>query len=156
MDGVNITMVTQAGAFRSIFNSSHTFLTTYKSEKAKVLVTQSCPTLSDLMDCSPPGSSVHGISQARILEWVAISFCMGSSWPRNGTRVSCIASSLLTIWDGSPNALSYSHTIALQFTPTHLFPHLDLHPLLPEFSQEFPIYLSTSSSLSIQPIFHAI
>ena len=112
--------------------------------------------LCDTMDYNSPGSSVHGISQARILEWVAISFCMGSSWPRNGTRVSCIASSLLTIWDGSPNALSYSHTIALQFTPTHLFPHLDLHPLLPEFSQEFPIYLSTSSSLSIQPIFHAI
>ena len=108
------------------------------------------------MDYSPPGSSAHGISQVRILEWVAISFSRGSSWPRNGTRVSCIASSLLTIWDGSPNALSYSHTIALQFTPTHLFPHLDLHPLLPEFSQEFPIYLSTSSSLSIQPIFHAI
>ena len=79
MDGVNITMVTQAAAFRSIFNSSHTFPPTYKSEKAKVLVAQSCPTLSDPMDCSPPGSSVHGIFQARILEWVAISFCMGSS-----------------------------------------------------------------------------
>ena len=39
-----------------------------------VLVTQSCPTLCDLMDCSLPGSSVHGILQARILEWVAISF----------------------------------------------------------------------------------
>ena len=37
------------------------------------------------MDCSPPGSSVHGISQARILEWVAISFSRGSSWPRDGT-----------------------------------------------------------------------
>jgi len=42
------------------------------------------------MDCSPPGSSVHGISQARILEWVAISF-RGSSWARDGTQVSCIA-----------------------------------------------------------------
>ena len=38
------------------------------------LVAQSCPTLCDPMDCSPPGSSVHGILQARILEWVAISF----------------------------------------------------------------------------------
>ena len=37
-------------------------------------VTQSCPTLSDPMDCSPPGSSVHGILQARVLEWVAIAF----------------------------------------------------------------------------------
>ena len=79
MDGVNITTVTQAAAFRSIFNSSHTFPPTYKSEKAKVLVIQSCPTLSDPMDCSPPGFSVHGIFQARILEWAVISFCMGSS-----------------------------------------------------------------------------
>ena len=43
------------------------------------LVAQSCLTLCDLMDCSPPGSSGHGISQARILEWVAISFSRGSS-----------------------------------------------------------------------------
>ena len=43
----------------------------------------SSPTLYDLMDCSPPGSSVHGISQARILEWVAISFSRGSSQPRS-------------------------------------------------------------------------
>ena len=40
--------------------------------KVKVLVTQSCPTLCNPMNCSPPGFSVHGISQARILEWVAI------------------------------------------------------------------------------------
>ena len=51
--------------------------------KVKVLVTQSCLTLCDLMDCHPPGSSVHGISQARILAWVAIPFSMGSSQPRD-------------------------------------------------------------------------
>jgi len=45
----------------------------------KVLVIQLCPTIFDPMDCSPPGSSVHGILQARILEWVAISFSRGSS-----------------------------------------------------------------------------
>ena len=45
--------------------------------KVKVLVAQSCPTLCDPMDCSPPGSWVHGILQARILEWVAISFLQG-------------------------------------------------------------------------------
>ena len=45
--------------------------------------TQSCLTLCDPMDCSPAGSSVHGILQARILEWVAISFSRGSSRPRN-------------------------------------------------------------------------
>ena len=43
---------------------------------------QSCPTLCDPMDCSLPGSSVHGIFQARILEWVAISISRGSSQPR--------------------------------------------------------------------------
>ena len=53
-------------------------------------VAQSCPTLSHPMACSMPSSSVHGISQARILEWVAISFSRGSSWPRDRIRVSCI------------------------------------------------------------------
>ena len=50
------------------------------------LVTQSCLTLCDPLDCSPPGSSVPGIFQARILEWVAISFSRGSSRPRDWTR----------------------------------------------------------------------
>ena len=48
------------------------------------------------MTCSPPGSSVHGISQARILEWVAISFSRGSSCPRDQIQVSCIAADSLT------------------------------------------------------------
>ena len=47
------------------------------------------------VDCSPPGSSVHGTSQTRILDWVAISISRGSSWPRDWTRVSCTADSLL-------------------------------------------------------------
>ena len=51
---------------------------------------QSCPTLCDPMDCSLPGSSVHGIFQARTLEWVSISFSGGSSQPRDRTQVSCI------------------------------------------------------------------
>ena len=49
----------------------------------QLLVAQSCPTLCEPMDCSPPGSSVHGIVQARILEWVAVSFSRGSSQPRD-------------------------------------------------------------------------
>ena len=53
-------------------------------------VAQSCPTLRP-MDSSPPSSSVHGILQAKILEWVAISFSRGSSWPRDRTQVSHIA-----------------------------------------------------------------
>ena len=51
-------------------------------------VAQSCPTLCDPMDCSLPGSSVHGVFQARVLEWIAISFAKGSSQPRNRTQVS--------------------------------------------------------------------
>ena len=64
----------------------------------KVLVTQSCPTVCDPMDCSPPGSSVHGVLQARTLEWVAISFSRGSSQPRDWTQISCIAGRFFTIW----------------------------------------------------------
>ena len=50
------------------------------------------------MDCSPPGSSVHGISQARILEWVMISFSRGSSQPRDQTPVFCIGRQILYLW----------------------------------------------------------
>ena len=60
------------------------------------LVTQSCLILCNPMDCSPTGCSVHAIPQARILEWVAISFSRGSSWPRDQTQVSCIASRFIT------------------------------------------------------------
>ena len=54
-------------------------------------VTQSCPALCDPMDCGLPGSSIHGIFQARVLEWVAISFSRGSSQPRDQTQVFCTA-----------------------------------------------------------------
>ena len=58
--------------------------------KVKSEVTQLCLTLCDPTDCSLPGFSIHGIFQARILEWVAISFSRGSSWPRDRTQVSHI------------------------------------------------------------------
>ena len=53
-------------------------------------------TLCDPRDCNPPGSSAHGISQARVLEWVAISFSRSSSWPRHPTHISCIAGGFFT------------------------------------------------------------
>ena len=68
----------------------------------KMSVLQSCPTLWDPRDCSPTGYSVHRILQARILEWVAISFSRRSSQPRNQTQVSCIADSLLSEPAGKP------------------------------------------------------
>ena len=59
---------------------------------------QSCPTLCDPMDCSLSGSSVHGIFQVRVLEWIAISFSRGYSQPRDWTQVFCIAGRRFTVW----------------------------------------------------------
>ena len=58
---------------------------------------QSCPTLCDPMDCSLSGTSVHGIFQARVLEWIAIALSRGSSRPRDRTWVSCIADRRFTV-----------------------------------------------------------
>ena len=71
------------------------------------LITQWCPTLCNPMDCSPPGSSVHGILRARVLEWAAISSCRGSSPPRDGTQVSRIHRRVLTAEpSGSPSPVT--------------------------------------------------
>ena len=69
-----------------------------------VLVAQSCPILCHLMDCSLSGSSIRGILQAKILEWVAISFCRGSSRPRHRSKVSGVARQILCFLShqGSP------------------------------------------------------
>ena len=64
-----------------------------KSSQSRSVVSDSC----DPMDCSPSGSSVHGILQGGILEWVAVPFSRGSSQPRDRTHVSCIAGRLLTL-----------------------------------------------------------
>ena len=67
----------------------------WKSESVSRSV---CPTLYDPVDCSPPGFSVHGILQTRILEWVAIPFSRGSSRPRDRAWVSRIAGRFFTVW----------------------------------------------------------
>ena len=59
------------------------------------LVAQSCPTLFNHVDCSPPGSSVHGILQAKVLEWIAVPFSRRSSQPTDQTRVSCLGRQVL-------------------------------------------------------------
>ena len=69
-----------------------------KVKESESEVTQSCPTLCDPMDCSLPDSSVHGIFQAIVLEWIAISFSRGSTWPRGRTRVSHIVDRHFTVW----------------------------------------------------------
>ena len=59
---------------------------------------QPCPNLCDPVYCSPPGSSVHGIFQVRVVEWVSISFSRGSSQPRDRTQVYCIGMWILNHW----------------------------------------------------------
>ena len=71
------------------------------------LIAQSCLTLCDPMDCSLPGSSVHGIFQAKILEWVAISCSQGSSQPRDKTVSPAVAGRFFTTsatWEALYNA----------------------------------------------------
>ena len=74
--------------------------------KVKVLAAQSCLTLCDPIDCSPPDSSVHRISQAKILEWTAIPFSRRSSLPRDWTWVSHIAGRFFTT-EPPENSMSY-------------------------------------------------
>ena len=79
--------------YESRSNASRvSFCTVNESESE---IAQSCLTLCDPMDCSLPSSSVHGIFQARILEWVAISFSRASSQPKDWTHVSCIDKQIL-------------------------------------------------------------
>ena len=86
------------------------------------------------MDCNPPGSSVHGIFQARILEWTAISSSRGSSLPRNWTHISCIGRQILyhwAIWEAWPThtelRISYSSSVLLKSAPPPPAPTIPLH-----------------------------
>ena len=98
-------------------------------------VAKLCLILWNSTDCSPTGSPVHGISQSRILEWVAISSCRGSSWPRDGTRMSCIGRQILYHWatwhDQSASKLEWGRVqiVALVWSidQIFLFCHLQLH-----------------------------
>ena len=64
----------------------------------KVLFASSCQSLCNPRDCSPPGYSVHGILRQRILEWVAMPFSRGSSWPKDWNWASCITGRIFTVW----------------------------------------------------------
>ena len=83
-----------------LYNEAEKFiiLMTFYFRKSESEVAQSCLTLCIPMDCSLPGSTVHGVFQARILEWVAISFSRRSCRPRDWTRVSCIVRRCFTVW----------------------------------------------------------
>ena len=103
--------------------------------KKIVLGTHSCPNLRDPTDCSLPGSSVHGIFQARILEWVAIPFSRVSSWPRDWTQVSWIAYRFFIIWATREAHGSHRHLFFFfvsKNTPIDIFiPTLSLQEQIP-------------------------
>ena len=84
-------------------------------------VTQLCLVLYDPMDYSPLGSSVHGIFQVGILQWIGISSCMGPSWPRDQTHVSCV--SYIGRWILYHCAIWEAHTLAHKYTPAHTHTH---------------------------------
>ena len=79
-------------------------------------VTQSCPTLCDPIDCSLAGSSVHEIFQAKVLEWIAISFSRGSSRPRDWTQVSRIVDRCFTAWTTREAPTAYEFLLLLTFS----------------------------------------
>ena len=83
------------------------------TQKVKVLVAQSHGTHCNPMDCSPPGSSVHGILQARILEWVAIPFSKGSSQPRDQSCASHITGKFFTVGATREAKLTQIHLFKL-------------------------------------------
>ena len=88
-------------------------------------VAQLCPTLCNPMDCSLPYSSIHGVFQARVLEWVAISFSRGSSQPRDQTWVSRIVVRCFTIWATREVTLfqsrsKYKMIPRIKFKPYHV------------------------------------
>ena len=74
-----------------------------------VLVAQLCPTLCDPTDYSPPGFSVHGILQARVLEWITIPFSIGTSKCRGRTLVSCITGRFFTVWATGKSSWALCH-----------------------------------------------
>ena len=83
---------------RYIFSPCSPCFISFSCNTCCCLVSKSCLTLCDPMDCSLRGSSVHGIFQARILEWVAMPSSRGSFWPRDWTQVSCIGRPILYCW----------------------------------------------------------
>ena len=81
-----------------LFTTERQYNMKYNVKVKESEVTQSRPTFCDPMDCSLPGSSVHGIFQVGTLEWGAIAFSRRSSWPRDWTQVFCIVGRCFTIW----------------------------------------------------------
>ena len=116
-----------------------------------VLATQSCLTLGNPMDYSPPGSSVHGILQVRILEWVAIPSYKGSFWPKDRGSPASLADSLPSKPQGSPYlALHYLERLvqtSRRKTILQLLKHKNAENSGDGATPSFPSSLSTESAV---------
>ena len=97
-------------SFRSIPSALPVVMVSITTVDSCCLVNKSCLILCNPMDCSLPGSCVHGISQARILDWVAISFSRGSSQPWNRTLISYIAPGIVCLPGTAVNTVHTYHT----------------------------------------------
>ena len=98
--------------------------------------------LCNPIDCIPPGSSIHWIFQARVLEWVAIPFSRGSSWPRDQTLVPHIAGRCFTVW-ATREAPSYIHIHIYIYTHIYIRIHIYIHTYI----CSFPEYYGISNAL---------
>ena len=116
------------------------------------LVTQSFPTFCDHMDCNLPGSSVHGIFQAKILEWVSIFYSMGPSGPRDGTRVpesSVLAGRCVATVPPCCHCCSVTRSWPTLFDPMDCSsPSSPVLPCLPAFAQTHVHWVSDAMQLS--------
>ena len=116
----------------------------------KVLVTQSCPILCDPMEYSPLASSVHGTLQARILEWVAISFSRGSSQPRDWTTISHLAGRLFTDWTTWGSQLVVTKLVSVEWMSEHaLICVFVCRNMMVEWRYSDSIYCMTPNSFMI-------
>ena len=109
-------------------------LSSYTAKHVKVKVAQSCPALCDTVDCI-----VHGILQARILEWVAYPFSSGSSPPRNRTGVSCIAGGFFTNW------------VIRETRKTHILFFFNCNAVNPCYSQTVYLWFAYSLKFTCNP-----
>ena len=129
-------------------------------------VAQSCLTLCNPLDFSLPGSSIHGIFQVRVMEWIAIFFSWGSSQPRHQTWVSCISGRHFTIWVTREAWVSLIFLRGSLVFPVLLFSSISLHHKLKKsflsllailWNSEFTwVYISFSPLPCISLLFSAI
>ena len=123
----------------------YSFLFLYHFLTSDIICAQSlsCVLLCDHMDCSPPGSSVHGILQARILEWVAMPSSRGSSQPGDRTQFSCIAGGFFTVWATREALISYAICLSLSDSCRLTF---HCHHFTSDHSTMFPLPCSAEPS----------